>query len=368
MSKDTTAGSDAPIEADFTAADPAPPAKPLKRGPGWTATALMMLLAGWLGGGAVIALDRFNLMPDGFVPAIPAGQSGAGAGFASLDVRLAAAERRLDETGANREALAGLLDTVSRLEGEAARAGAAIDQLGRAVESLRTVDAAGEVSPEDLRRAVAALREDLGRLETGLAGAATRADTGALSATVSDIAGRVDTLEQAGSMEAGEARQFATAIAAIESAARRGSPFRGEQVMLAALRPDDPDVRALENVAGIGAETPAALSARFDDVAERIAAASPASGGALGAAQKAFGRHLSVSPAGSPGPAGAVDAARAALRSGDLSGAVAALEALDSDAAAAAEDWLRAARARIALDDALDGLRLDLLRLEGADR
>lgn len=368
MSEDTQADRDAPIEAEFTAADPAPAARPVKRGPGWTSTALMMLLAGWLGGGVVLALDRFDLMPEGLVPAAPAAEQGAGAGFESLDVRLAAVERRLDEAGADREILAALQDTVGDLQGDAAKTAAAIDQLGRAVESLRTIDAAGEVSPEDLRRAVAALRDDLGRLEDDLDGAATRADARALSDTVADLSGRVDALEQAGSAEAGETRQLAAAIAGIESAARRGGPFPSEHAVLATLRPDDPDVEALEDIAGSGAETPAALAARFDTVAERVAEAGLPSGGALGAAQKAFGRHLSVSPAGNTAPSAAVEAAQAALQRGDLSGAVAALEALDGEAAAAAADWREAAEARIALDNALDGLRLDLLRLEGVDR
>jgi hypothetical protein len=140
-------------------------------------------------------------------------------------------------------------------------------------------------------------------------------------------------------------------------------PFTAEYDALVSLARDRPEIAEaaapLAEPAKTGVASHAVLAKRLHELAASIAHAleTPAADAGWGSAALARLRGLvtirRVGDTGKSGAEAAVSGAEAALAAGDLSGAVAALDKLTGSAAEKAAPWLRTARQRLAVENAL---------------
>jgi hypothetical protein len=387
-----------PIDADF---EPAPEESVRGRngqadGPGWVGALVLSLFAAGLGGIIGIAGTRFiadNSTNPGMVgsrlEAVEAGQE-------EVSIRLARTIREQDGLGASVTALATEMETLAGREAGAAGPAIdseALDDLQQRVAALESVDTSGEVSPEDVSRAIASLESRMDRLvrsvelleeapsvevervievETKLAELRDdlseaklfrSRDAEQLAALIEGM--RKDEAAARGAAEvASQTADMARAVSAIEAASRRGGGFAPEMRTLRAQMPDDPSVRQLASISTDGAATVAELRAAFDSAKEKAEAAIPgASEENLSWLNRAFGDAVSVRRL--DGEDSAPDAVLAkageALASGDLVGAVELVNQLEGAPADAMADWTERANRRITLEAALEALQRRLL-------
>lgn len=177
---------------------------------------------------------------------------------------------------------------------------------------------------------------------------------GRLSQLIKDQAARSDSA----------ARVLIIALANLGDAVSSSRPFSAQLASVVALGHNRPgwaaSLHPLEAVAKTGLPSTAVLAQRFtDDVAPvvlRAHAATPSQHESLGQAVLSKLRSLVIirrvggtSKSTNPVEA-AVDTASAALRGGDLAGAVKALQGLTGAAAEAAAPWLKVARHRLQVE------------------
>jgi hypothetical protein len=195
--------------------------------------------------------------------------------------------------------------------------------------------------------------------------------------TAADLATRVEAVEKAvRSQTAGDPTDIALVLALLQirDAVEAGRPFAAAYEALVALARARPEIAAaaapLAEPATAGLAGRPVLANRLRELAGAIAPASAsenAPGNAIAAepdwADQAMARlrglvtirridetgHQQVGG----GPAAAVNAALSARASGDLEGAVGALDALAGASAEAARPWLRMAKERLAAEAAL---------------
>ena len=218
--------------------------------------------------------------------------------------------------------------------------------------------------------AVDALQQRMLQLSAGLAGANNR---------LADADKRIAALE-AKSQAAGAASRdsaFVLAVGQLREAVRDGKPFADALSGLRAIAGDDREtagaIAMLQPYAGGGVADLATLRARFALAAPRIAAAAPRP--AKGWIDRVLARLSSLvsirrtgpAAAAGKGPEAAVARAEMALDTGDIAGAVRALEGLTGAAGDAAAPWLAGARARLAADAAVATLESEAIgRIGGA--
>lgn len=231
-----------------------------------------------------------------------------------------------------------------------------------APERFDELEAAIAKASERLTGEVDKSAEDLVRVEARLAGIEDRLDSLSQSLT------------QAMAQTRAQQAQAATFLIAASQLATAAASSRSFAAELAALRAAAPAKPGLDEIFGIlakhdaGVPSHAVLTDRFNRTASRVIDASivGTDEGLVGQTLTRITALVSVRRTGSA-PDGGINAtlneAEAALRAGDLAGAVKALDALDGDAAAAAADWLVDARARLALDDAVQALQSQALTL-----
>lgn len=159
----------------------------------------------------------------------------------------------------------------------------------------------------------------------------------------------------------------------LRSAVERGAPFVAELTAARALGAEAAGLQPLEAAASAGLPTRAQLAQRFTALAPalmRAAPQAPAAGGGLIDRLAASAQGLvRVRPVGETAgdDAGATIArAEAKLARGDLAGALADVEKLPAPVLAAAKDWVAEARARLAADNALQGLTSQALAALGS--
>ena len=210
---------------------------------------------------------------------------------------------------------------------------------------------------EALRRALAALGD---QAET----------TRRAAAEAAALSNRVGRLEQAAQTTGSPG--LALAVARLRSETATSRPFQTSFEVAKALAADPalaPAMTALETRAATGVATVDELAAQFPAMARDLARARPiAEGGEWWERPLAWLEAIvSVrrTSTDDPGLDGTIARAEVALRHRDLRVAVAALSGLDGRPAAVAATWLEAARARIAVDAAVDTLeRRALLALK----
>jgi uroporphyrinogen-III synthase len=164
----------------------------------------------------------------------------------------------------------------------------------------------------------------------------------------------------------------------LRDAVARGAPYAAALDTVAALGKAEPEVQAAIDVlqanARAGIPTAAQLAQRFEPVAAAIVRADIAPEGAHWT-DRLLARLASLVTVRRTGadvegdtPSAIVARAEAKVKTGDLSGAVAELDKLAGKPAEAAQDWLIAAKSRLAADRGLDALGAYALRQLGQTR
>jgi hypothetical protein len=256
--------------------------------------------------------------------------------LAALDRRLGAVEQQLTQQGQSQGNGADLAALQQSMQREAT----AQAQLGERVSALE-----GK-KPDVDPAALAALQDSVAKLNTDLASLTQRLDK--LTASAADD-GRTD-------------QALVLALGQLRQAMAGSAPFGDALGAASGLTQHRPEVKAalapLADAAAQGVPSLPLLRERFARIAGEIANANetPATEWGPWLGEKLRGlfaaRRVGAGAAGGSADA-AVATAEGALQSGDLAGAVAALEALRGAAAATAKPWLDDAHRRLAADAAL---------------
>lgn len=226
---------------------------------------------------------------------------------------------------------------------------ASLERLAQRVAALEQRPSTTGSDPAE----IAALQENLRKL------AATAAQNGERLA-------KLETRDSAGGNEARSDQALLLALGQLRERLQSSQPFAAELTAVEALGRDRPEVRQtlqpLEAAAGKGIPALAVLTHRFQqEVVPAVlhAAQAPQSddwGDRILARLRGLVvvRRIDDSGAATRDPVdAAVNRAETALGSGDLAGAVAAVESLPDRAAAPARVWLTDARQRLAAEQAL---------------
>jgi hypothetical protein len=314
----------------------------------------------------------------------------------ALDERLRAVEARSAATpagGASLDQLRGALDQANQRI-------AALDQrLGELAKqpqvdpqsAQRAAQAQQEAAAKlaELERRLAALEPKLAEIDPKLAALdrkiaekpavdpatvqSLQTDLGRIAMTQTELADRIGKLEQAVQREATIDRSdqvLLLALGRLRSAVQNSRPYAAELGAAKAFAQNRPEALAalqpLEPYADRGIPSRGTLAQRFAQTAAAVARAERAPPGddwtdqALARIKGLVTVRRVGANAAEGSPDAAVASAEAALREGDLAGAVAALEPLQGAPAAAAKPWLDDARARLAAEAALDKAEAEL--------
>ena len=200
---------------------------------------------------------------------------------------------------------------------------------------------------------------------------------------LSPINQRLDKLESALAAPKSETRAAAEAAApardgaalavvaqALADRLRAGAPFAGEEAALERLGADPARLAALKPFAEKGAPTAAALAADFETVAPTVAAAAASKpAGMVDRLFASMGKVVRVTPVGEVAgddPSALASQIGAALERGRIAEALAAWERLPEAARQTSQEWASAAKARLAADQAAQGLLDDAIARLGA--
>ena len=395
--EDDVIGSTEPIDADFEPApeDSSGTGRRASGGPGWLGALVLSLFAAGLGGILGMAGTRFIADTSTNPGAVGARIDALQAEQEDISIRLARALREQGGLDAGLDTLAEQVEALSARESSGSGADpSVVEDLRRRIAALESVDPSGEVSPEDLSRAVASLESRLDRL-AGSVEALQEAPEGVAVERVIEIETRLaelrDDLSQAklssgrdaeklaGLIEgmrqdeadargaaaaASQTADLARAVSAIEAASRRGGGFAPELRTLRTLMPNDPSVRQLGPIAETGAPGMAELQAAFATAraeARTVLDARPANG--LGWLNRTFGDAVSVRRADGQDddPSALLDRAGEAMDAGNLDLALELTGQLDGAPADAMSGWTELANRRITLEAALEALHGRLL-------
>ncbi len=221
-------------------------------------------------------------------------------------------------------------------------------------------------SLRDLRRAheadTARLMQRIDALSAALE--AARSNGNLLVRDMAELRRRLDDVAAQARRTGSGSRGAALLIAAGQLAdlARRGQPFVQELAVLRELGADPALLEKIGPLAPTGAEARARLLAEVPALADEVvrAARLPQEKGWLGETLKRVGRQISFRKTGevAGNDAEAIAArAEAAARRGDLRAALNEMETLpEGRAREAAAGWIKRARARLLLDDAVNAL------------
>jgi hypothetical protein len=310
-------------------------------------------------------------------------------GVALLGVALFAGKILLDAMRAERPPVAATSDataeTLRRLDerlATLAQRQAALDQHLARLEQPAAPDSAPTARQEELE-VLRQLADRLSALEQHAGAPADAAELAALRDELHRLGDRLDKLEAAPPPAppppppvAQREQSLLLALAPLEGALRGTRPFAAELAALESIASGRPEVKAalapLEAVAPKGMPALAALTRRFENEVAPAVMRRTLAPPSEGWGERVLGELRGLVVVRRTGSAGAeskdpVEAALAraetALAAGDLGAAVAALEGLPPHAAAPAQDWLAAAKSRLAAEAAVVALE----RLATAD-
>lgn len=395
--EDDVIGSTEPIDADFEPApeDSSGTGRRASGGPGWLGALVLSLFAAGLGGILGMAGTRFIADTSTNPGAVGARIDALQAEQEDISIRLARALREQGGLDAGLDTLAEQVEALSARESSGSGADpSVVEDLRRRIAALESVDPSGEVSPEDLSRAVASLESRLDRLagsvealqeapegvavervieiETRLAELRDDLSQAKLSSSrdAEKLAGLIEGMRQdeadarGAAAAASQTADLARAVSAIEAASRRGGGFAPELRTLRTLMPNDPSVRQLGPIAETGAPGMAELQAAFATAraeARTVLDARPANG--LGWLNRTFGDAVSVRRADGQDddPSALLDRAGEAMDAGNLDLALELTGQLDGAPADAMSGWTELANRRITLEAALEALHGRLL-------
>ena len=327
---------------------------PDRRSPG----TLRPLAFGALGGLIVSALalagGYYALAPKADLAQAEAGRLGA------LE---AEAQREGEDAQRQGSAIAGLDKRIGALEAASARIAAAAQAAQGAPADAKSLKPDVDGAKSD----IAALAARLAKLESGAPQAVASADAAALAARVDKVEAALAApkAETRAAPETPAAGGNPAAVAIVAGALRdklaAGIPFAAELTALQSLGVEPDKLTALQALAG-GGPTDRALASSFDAVAPKVLAASssPEGGGVI----DRFLAHLRglvqvrvLNETQGDDPAALVSQIEAAIRRGDVSGALAAFGKLPEPARQAAGGWAAEAGAKEAADAALGSIR-----------
>jgi hypothetical protein len=323
-----------------------PPVEPRQRVIAWLILVLAVVL---------ILVGASPFWAPGLSRVLPWGRAGTDEQQAAAQKQttddIAAQQTRLDH---DETAIMNLSRRAAQLE--AAGADSGLKDLTDRVARLEAHPAEAPppaISP-DTAAALGALKDQVAQLTTNSAQAADR------------IVKLETQIANAQQQDQGE-RALLLALANLRIAVSGSMPFSAELDAVKAMARDRPELQAalapLDDAAAAGIPSLAALATRFDrDIAPAILRASSETesadwGDQILARLKRLVVVRRIAPTGaeSDDPVQApVAKADAALKSGDLAGATAALDTLTGPAAKAASGWLAAAKTRVAAEAALN--------------
>lgn len=249
---------------------------------------------------------------------------------------------------------------LAALKSEAAQSAASLRQLNQRITALESRPAPDPASLQQLQQRVAALEA---RPAPDLSAVQRHLD--ALDKTTGDLGDKIAALAKAEQQQSAadpKITALALTLLQIRDAVAIGRPFEPEYRTLVALAHDHPDIVSaaapLADPAQSGVASRAALIERLRELAPQIATAHPAPKDKLKSQIVARLRSLvtirRIDDDGDQTPAeAAVGEAQRDLSSGDLAGAIAALDRLDGPAKTAADPWLKTAKVRLAAETAL---------------
>ena len=405
-----------PIDADFEPADEIDERrqKPAVSGPGWLGAIVLSMIAAGLGGiigvagGSLTGRDTATL--PGLNDRLETLEQQQGETDLQL-VKVAQEQGQLendirgemktlvsgDGNGESLKALVAELDTVSQRLDEAMASGGnaeVLTALKQRIDALEAVDTTGEVSSQDVVRAIAGIEVRLDLLEQSVRTtmeAAAGADPHRLAqieASIVSLRSEVQTATSSGTQDtekltsllelmrqeeaeardeaemAAETAAIARALSAIEATSRTGGGFQSEYRTLRNLLPREDAVRQLAGVASSGAPTVAELQEDFATASAAARKALPSGGkSGLSWVNRIFGDAVSVRRIDGEDVDPAVILSRAsdAMDKGDVRAAVELAGQLEGDVAQALSDWTEQANRRITLEEALESLQLHLI-------
>lgn len=302
------------------------------------------------------------LVRDAWLPLVGAPAGGvAPERVAAVESRVATLESAplpgLPEAAGQR--LDALTARLEDLEGRLAALGAADDKLRRDLAAAAARLEASDTLSAAEEKALAALRDEVAGLDQAL---------GALDARLGGLEGKIASLSaertQAAETAAGDLAAL-LAVMQLRDALAGSAPFATELRTLQGLANVRDDLASaagalapLTPFAKTGVPGLVALRAAFPAVARAVVAAEQAGVGDdwLAGVRRRLSSLITVRPLGAVAGESAsalVARAEALLVADDLAGAVAELGKLSGPPAAAAEDWLAQARARVAAQSAL---------------
>ncbi|WP_149816525.1 COG4223 family protein [Salinarimonas soli] len=324
-------------------------------GAGFGSLLAASVLGGLIGAGLMVAYDAYR------------------GGEEDLTPRLAQLEQRV----AQRPPLEPLEQRLAQVEGAQKSAQGGIDA-ARAL-AQQAIDRPAPASTPASEANAKAIQE-LGTRVTGLEGGVQSANEAAkaLEGRLAEGQRTLGASVQQATERATRAAQAMQRVAAAERVAdaiRTGAPYPQALDILRRSGADAQRVDAVAPFAGSGAPTAAALAADFKPVAERVAIASrtpPAARDAGGGGGNDWtsgvlrlaDRLVTVRPTGEAAPdevKAALDRVEAALRGGDLRGALKAYDALPEAAKKASQDFGQRLRTRVAAEEAARTMAGDAL-------
>jgi hypothetical protein len=292
-----------------------------------------------------------------------------------LGGRVDALEKRPDG-GALRDTVAALDKRVASSETLARGAQAAADKATGDAKAATAAaqSAADRPAPASAPPAPAAPAPDLSPLRQQIGAADTR--IGALDQKLGEIDARLGALQAKLDQPKTDARAptadketdaaadnpaaLAVVAQSVLQALPRGTPFATELSALKSLKADPAKVAALEPLAQTGAPTSRALADRFRPLADEIAKQDqPADGSFVDRIMQSASHLVRVRSAGEKqgsDPAALASQIQAALDRGDLNRAHDLWTKLPDRAKARSQDFARALEARLAADNAAQGL------------
>jgi hypothetical protein len=362
---------------------PPPPAAPESKGgagrgflAGILGSLLMLALAG-----AALFFTRDQWVPRLAATATPAPQAAGDADAGGALAALRAEADALKSEVANIKSRVGAGD--ERLSGVEARIDELAQRLGQPfADAAAPAQPAAEPAPAvpDLSQPVAELDQRLGRMESDLQRldrlegemqrlAGMEQGLVGVQSAVSEVRSEVQTAVDRAEQQASQPAATVLAVNQLADALGRSGGYARQLEAVRVIVGDNANLKEpldqLEAWAGAGLSTLAQLQGEFPAVAQQVAQSEVQSGGE-GWLDDVTNRLTSLVTVRRVGDAalasGGTDAAlvqaEAALKAGDLAGAVQAVESLQGQAAEAASPWLAKARDRVAAEKALADLRL----------
>lgn len=278
-----------------------------------------------------------------------------------LDAGIAAVRQALDESD-GAQAARTLARLQSTLDGQAAELATLKEQISGAVGEAGNVSAEALSQIDVYRGELEGLRAEVGTVRDNVAALSARLEEVATAANrqIETAQARVEAVETQAAQQL-SAAQIDADLAQIRSAIAAGQPF-AEPLDRLASQPGVTVPQGLADAAPSGVATFAALRDGYPDAAHAAIRASiqaSAGDGVLARTRAFFQSQVasrSLEPREGVGTDAVLSRIEERLAQDDLQGALAAAEALPSEAAAAMQDWLGAARTRAQAAAGLESL------------